>query len=1058
METHGKTTLMQEACEQVEANGERHASLETAVVEGDIQNLTKYFERPRLIKLGTVFTSRANIFYDTMSVLDIFSKFGAAGEARLNGVYGVRYKLVFTLQVSSTPFHQGLLALSWQYGPAYLAQYLRCKESFTATNIPHVRMNLADTTMVQLSVPFLYYVDFVKRDSTSQYGTLALNNLLPCPTVSGTSPPTYKVFMHLEDVELIGVEPVATTTLTLQSRGVQNKEVENDAYPFSSAGYALARAVNFVGKGIPALSSIAGTASWFLNSAAGAARSFGYSKPTVAEPPNRITSIGGVMEHNVDVPSSALMLAPFVTNRTEIDPSVGSVDVDEMSFAYIAGQWSQISAFNIAAASSHGTTVYAAKVCPASFWARSLSSGVSNNRPRDMTANSISSILPSNLFFLASQFRYWRGSFKFRFTFSKTKIHGGRVMVMYIPSPVQGTTAVLPEVTATMTQPSGHSLVYDLRDGDTCEFVVPYTGLYPYSYFNESIGTLSVTILDPLLASAVVNDNIDVLVEVCSEDFEVSNLLGVTAITDPIGPISLQSRGVSDTYNDQISRFAIGEKFNSVKQLISLPSQFTLRHKGYTYDYDIPPWYYHPTVPVGHGSVPECAQTLAGNWANCYAFARGGTDVHIYQAQDANAATTSVFLHSVHDTSNIEPVSNMPYIITHDGHLHVRCPHYPRAPRVSPQAYNGFSWSVSSTVDGTPPANRLLKYTAGGEEPIYLAPMVPRLRSTYLSNSGTNGLIVKRAASDDAILAHYMGPPPVWTRVLSDALFPTMIESAPVSTLVSSAPDAPEAHDSPVEPMEPELAPSDIVLQSSSLVTYGVGPFGNSATLGAFLSPSQYDSAIPDPDPVPGPPGPQGPQGVPGPQGLPGATGPQGPKGDTGNTGAVGATGPVGPIGPNWSFASRTYTFMPGDLMSNIREAVVTGTKTDMALYTFIYRKPLPYGWSAFRGAFPRLVTYLTTPVTSGPFTGTPAQRVCPQVFYDNDIKVMLRVKVVSIDPTVAAGATIVREDLRDVLCGNVPADYTLYSAVPADTIGTSAVEGALPSSFNITMLELTNP
>lgn len=867
---------MQEACEAVAALGGSYAGQKLSPVESDIQNLTKYFSRPRLIATGDLGTTISRTWYETMSISTILAKYGVAGETRLNGVYGLRFKLVFTLQISSTPFHQGLLCLSWQYGPPYLAKYLRASNSFTATNIPHVRLNLADTTMVQLQVPYLYFADYLKRDSDQLYGTISLNSLLPVPTIAGTSPPHYKVMMHMEDVELIGVEPVGTTSLQMQSRGVINKELESDAHPFSSAGYAMSRAVRFIGKGIPSLSSIAGTASWFLDSAAGAARSFGYAKPTVQDPPMKVTSIGGVLEHNIDVPSNCLVLAPFISSRTEIDSSAGACDIDEMSFAHIVSQWSQICIGSINTVQPHGTTLYATGISPSHFWARHKTSGIPCNISKDLKTNSLTSILPSNIFFLASQFRYWKGSFRFRFTFSKTKMHGGRVMIMYIPNTVQGNVATLPEVVSAMTQPSGHSAIYDLRDSDSVEFVVPYTGLYPYAYFTESVGTLSVTVLDPLLGSSVVSPTVDFLVEVCSDDLEVCNMIGATALSDPTGSIVMQSATVMDTYGNQTSRYAIGEKFNSVKQLISLPSQTTIRHKGYSYDYDFPPWYYHPPIPTNHSAVPEGAQTLAGNWSACYAFARGGTDLHIYQAQDSNSATTSVFLHSVLDTIDEEPATNMPYVITHDGHLHVRCPHYARAPRVSPQSFNDYSWSTISDVNGTPPANRTLKYTGTGEEPIYMPIMVPRLRSTYLSNSGTSGIIIKRAAADDAMLAHYMGPPPVWLRMIPDTQFPTAVESAPTPVVLSDP----------------------VIENQSAMINFGLGVQGRNQTTGAFLTPNEFDAAIPDPDPVPGPPGPQGAQGDPGPQGLAGATGPQGPAGPTGPTGAAGPTGATGPIGP----------------------------------------------------------------------------------------------------------------------------------------------------------------
>lgn len=929
VDVYGKTSLVQEACEAVEALGGSYVGQNLSPLESDIQNLTRYFARPRLIATGDVTEPIARIWYETMSVSSILAKYGQAGENRLTGVYGLRFKVVFTLQVSSTPFHQGLLALSWQYGPTFLAGYVRSSNSFTATNIPHVRMNLADTTMVQLHVPYLYFADYMKRDADNEYGTIALNTLLPVPLVTGMSPPHYKLLMHLEDVELVGVEPVATSLLQLQSGGVINKEEKKVSHPFSSALSSVAAAVKFVGYGVPSLSSVAGTASWFLESAAGAARAFGYAKPTIMDPPQRVTTIGGVLEHNLDVPSNVQELAPFISNRTEIDPSIAGTDVDEMSFKHITSQWSQICVGSIDTVQSHGTTVYATGISPSRFWARRKDSGIAANISKNLKTNSLKCIIPSHIFFLASQFRYWRGSFRFRFTFSKTKIHGGRVMLMYIPNTKQSDMAVLPEVVSAMTQPSGHSAIFDLRDSDTFEFDVPYTGLYPYAGFDESVGTLSMTVLDPLLASAVVHPGVHFLVEVCAMDFEVANIIGATALADPYGSVVVQSGGVADTYGEGACRFAIGERFNSVKQLISLPSQTTIRHKGYTYDYDFPPWFYHPKMPTNHSAIPEGGQTLAGNWASCYAFARGATDLHIYQAQDSNSATTSVFLHSVLDTANEEPVTNMPYVITHDGHLHVRCPHYARAPRISPHSFNGFTWSTTSSADGTPPASRVLKYTGTGEEPIFMPIMVPRVRSTYLSNSGTSGLIVKRAAADDAVLAHYMGPPPVWLRMAPDASFPTVVESAPTPPASKGDPD--------------------VVTQSGG-VEFGLGVHGRNITTGAFITASEFDAAIPDPDPVPGPPGPAGPQGPVGPQGLPGATGATGPKGDTG------ATGPAGPAGPNTLLARNVrVTFGRASTTYPIRTETAGGVSVNVIAIRYDYTATTLLPWNmitVFRSGF----------------------------------------------------------------------------------------------------------
>lgn len=850
VEIAGKTTFVEEACEKVDVNGFDFEPPKLLVSEADIQNLTKYFERPRQIAMGDLGLTRTKQWSKDFSMASLLQVFGDAGINRLVGVFGLAFDIVFSLQVSSTPFHQGLVALSWQYGSEALSGYLRCSRSFTCTQLPHVRLNLADQTMVQLRVPFLYYTDFLKKDSTDAYGTVALNNLTEVPTITGTSLPHYKVFLHLERIRLIGVEPVGTTEIELQS-GIMERERSN-------------MTPGLISSKVRSLSDLAGTAQWFLDSVAGKAKALGFSKPIDQKPPNRVTTISGVLEHNVDVPSEAIMLAPFASNATQVDGSIGGSNVDEMDFSFIASKWSQIADAEMTTLEEHGHLVYACNVGPVSFRA------VDNikNRPFPLTSTSKKVILPSNVYFLASAFRLWRGSFKFRFTFVKTKVHGGRVLVMYIPHTKQD-KFVLPEVFSTMTQPSGYSAVYDLRDGDVFEFDVPYTGLNPYEEFGRTVGTLSMTVLDPLLASSVTSTTISILVEVMSPDLEVASLLGQTCIVNPRGDIEEQSAIVSSFYTDKASLYSIGEKFNSVKQLISLPAQSLVSHKGYSYDYDFPPWYYHPRLPVDNISIPPGARTFAGNWSMCYVFGRGSTDLHVYQAQDANEANTSAFLHSIRDVSNSEPVNNVPYVLMHDGHLHLRCPHYAVAPRVSPQSFNNFTWTTEASADGTPPDERIIKYT-DSKQVLWRPFMVPRLRSTYLSNIGQNGFLVKRAAGDDSCLAHYIGPPPVYVSLEGDPQFPTILEYAPAP---------------------PPASEADVVDQSA---------IGSDRMLSARANAigSNFDVVTPFPDPVPGPPGPIGLTGAQGPPGVNGTNGADGAAGAPGATGATGPQGPVGPIGP----------------------------------------------------------------------------------------------------------------------------------------------------------------
>jgi hypothetical protein len=133
------------------------------------------------------------------------------------------------------------------------------------------------------------------------------------------------------------------------------------------------------------------------------------------------------------------------------------------------------------------------------------------------------SIQPSHLFFAANSFKQWRGGVKFRFTFAKTKMHAGRVMVAFAPD---NFTKNLVDMVSTSTianvaaygangpDPFAYSAIFDLKDGNVFEFEVPYISRTPYSNIGTSIGSLVMYVVNPLVAPSVVSDTIDVLVEV----------------------------------------------------------------------------------------------------------------------------------------------------------------------------------------------------------------------------------------------------------------------------------------------------------------------------------------------------------------------------------------------------------------------------------------------------------------------------------------------------------------------------------------------------------------
>lgn len=351
-ESTGVTTFVQEACTAVSAVDSKY-SITPYAVQTELQDVREYFRRPVCVTTGTLPGTRGRFFQITPTFAGIIAYWNTGFE-RLKGAYGIRAKIVLTLQVAATPFHQGLVCLSNQYGftPATVGVYDRSKDSCTATNLPHVVLDLSSDTSVQLHVPFLFVSEYCSiriQPNEPIYGSFNLNNLVLCPSIVGMGNPTYQLYVHLEDIELFGATPQVTSNVVLtagRKLSPVTEEFENDAFPFSSALHAVGKAVSFVAKGVPSISSIGGPVSWALGKAAGVVRYFGYGKPAIVDPVMRIFRMDTVGEFNTDVSTGTMVLAATAANTTSINTHVGSSDVDEMALKYVTSRWSQIFNFN----------------------------------------------------------------------------------------------------------------------------------------------------------------------------------------------------------------------------------------------------------------------------------------------------------------------------------------------------------------------------------------------------------------------------------------------------------------------------------------------------------------------------------------------------------------------------------------------------------------------------------------------------------------------------------------------------------------------------------------
>lgn len=774
-ETHGLTTFTHEACESVDAIA-HYVPSKVANEQGDLQDLKAYFQRPRSIFSSTIATANFGTVSLDVTMANIKGWFPQVA-GRLGGVYAWRFKLRFRVQLVATPFHQGILCMAFQH-QSNSTNFDRVAHSSMMTNVPHVKLDISELTACELEVPFVAPVEYWPiADDTTTYGELALGTILPVISVAGQAAIPYNVYLTIEDIEFFGANQWATTSITLQS-GVMMDEIKNN-HLVSKSLATVAKVSSFIAKGIPSLSAIAGPVSWAADTAAGVARYFGYSRPLVQDPAVRTYIAPNAHENNVDLPMVGNTLGLMATNTLAISPEFGATDLDEMALDYVCSRYSQVCVGYVSATDTEGSAVYASPVTPSAFWYRRPASAPYCQIAYPVSSSSLISqsgncFVPSHVMWWASFFRAWRGSLKLRITFAKTKFHAGRYLLSFNPGLTEqvqqgnyGGTVQGPELSFGRVQPFGYSLLMDLKDGNVFDFEVPFLVPKPFISFDSSSGSLSIVCVDQLVAPSTCSSIVPFLVEVAGgSDFELADYAG-PLFAPAMGNYTVYTQsGSLITPIQSPSHLTIGERIKSVKQIIQSPGYFnTTQLTGVVTKYTMLPWYaYVPSSAItAAASLPVNATlnfsglgAVGSVVARAYLYARGGTDYHVYNASrdssvfisvDQLPQTRSLASAPVATTSYATRalVSSTPKVLSFGDHaVHIRCPAYHDKVRMQPTEYDNLS---------------LQTFGANGSVNVG-----SRLHGDFVTIANTSSQTARirgsRAASDDAALSYYLGPPP----------------------------------------------------------------------------------------------------------------------------------------------------------------------------------------------------------------------------------------------------------------------------------------------------------
>jgi hypothetical protein len=603
---------------------------------------------------------------------------------RIKGVFGFRATLVFRVEVQATPFHAGRLRLCWEpeLPPAVSGvnpSYDRIVYLTTMSQLPGVEMNINDSTSMVMRVPFVHSNDYwwynavpalnpPRTETNSWVGQWALFAMHPVSTPTGATNPNYSIWTSLEDVELIGAAapdsdvsfvaptvgtftsmsltagaypdavsaaraarlsmsgqpllptppPVARSVdgslLTPQVGDPNMAETKNPSTPVAAVLSAAHRVATFAAS-IPLISSYAGPTAWALRVGSQLASAFGWSKPQVTSAVTRVVPTINNYQYNCDGHDVSWNMGLFSDNHVAALPGFAGSDVDEMSLAYVASVPAVVSTTVFATTNVVSDVLYIASLNPFAMWYAPNANLIQSTA---VVATPITSFLPSPLFFVANCFRYWRGDLTFRFKVSKTMFHSGRLLISSHYSYSVG-DAVLP--TPNYSKPFNFaSVVWDLKDSSEIEFTVPYTHLRAFATPTEVLGSLCLTVEQPLLAPTTVRPSVFITVEVYSKNMSFAFPTNPLFLPSPLRPVTVTPQSMPEL------EFVQGEDVTSFKQLASRQGYDSIItanavRRGSILSYSAPE-YNSQVTPT---TVNYLVSYLANYIHSAYAYARGST-------------------------------------------------------------------------------------------------------------------------------------------------------------------------------------------------------------------------------------------------------------------------------------------------------------------------------------------------------------------------------------------------------------------------------------------------
>jgi hypothetical protein len=461
------------------------------------QDIAKFLSKP-IVVVDTTLAQGVTIEIDRQRTDNpVFNAAFPMWYAKTQGIYGMTFTTVHTMKINGSRFDSGIVSMAFapdMGSPLTGIDEFRSNTRTQLTQMSHVDFDINSDSSVELRVPWVCARPF---RTVGAFGPGELVTYVYAPYNSTVAAQTVRitVYTHLEDVTFFGNIQYQSSNRKVKLRNDVLTQEEDGR--LVSRSFRIGAQVSSALSTVPLLSTIFSPVSWLMDAASKAAYMWGYSAPTIVEPPvrmklNSVPYIGNFNKHSVSQP-----LCISATNKVDNSLNFFGTDKDEMAIDFMKGIFSYYTSFDLTNAQVDEERIFLVNLNPREF---SL----------DLAQVNTTRVITTPVAFLAHLYARYRGGFKFRFVMAKTEFHRCRLGFVFTP--------INAPATWDETDPAMRHVV-DIRGTKVIEIETPWLFNSFWNDVTVNSGQLSVWKLDDLRSgNSETPSTIRINVEVCGAD------------------------------------------------------------------------------------------------------------------------------------------------------------------------------------------------------------------------------------------------------------------------------------------------------------------------------------------------------------------------------------------------------------------------------------------------------------------------------------------------------------------------------------------------------------